>query len=622
MATDTRTLDNLNVCNHMTDEELMHIALERSFDDRRTTSNFDRRSISTSSSSNPSTPQPPVNPPRQVQNSANPPTSLSMLLLKRYKRKLRPVESLIVHEDTDSLLDLVRQRSNSLLEPNDEGWIGLHEAAHYGHLPSLSILINAYPDMVNKRTLKNETALLLVARKGHVSCADFLLKNGADPNIPNVDRETPLFIACENSHRAVVDLLLKYGAQVNRCNTQGISPLHEACRHGGMELCEMLLKAGANLETKNIYGITPFFTAAQHGRVDILRLLAKKGADINGQAADGATPLFEACKNGHVSAVEVLLALNADVNRSLMSGLLPLHVAVQNNHQQIVTTLIPLTSRVRIRNSGTSPLHIAADKDRDDILELLIQSEFDVNAKLSEGNTRMYEDRRSTALYFSVFNGNLEAAEMLLEAGANPNLDVFNPLLIAIRRAWIDMAAMLIKYGANVNAQITTQPSLFPSAILLNKSLPMLKLLLDNGCDAQRCFECPYGQYPHPAVAPLRRPIEEMQGNSDSAPLRPVQFCEAFCTQSLCRVIGPMVSMLLDYVGHVQLCSRLREVLERCSDWEEIKLKTAPPRPLMQLCRLRIRHLLGAQRLKLLHTMPLPARLIRFLCHDVTCLLT
>lgn len=190
--------------------------------------------------------------------------------------------------------------------------------------------------------------------------------------------------------------------------------------------------------------------------------------------------------------------------------------------------LIPLTSRVRIRNSGISPLHIAADKDRDDILELLIQSGFDVNAKLSEGNIRMYEDRRSTALYFSVFNGNIEATEMLLEAGANPNLDVFNPLLIAIRRAWIDMASMLIKYGADVNAQITTQPSMFPSAIFLNKSLPMLKLLLDNGCDARQCFDCPYGQHPHPAVALIHRPIEEMRGIRNLSPQRPVQVSETY----------------------------------------------------------------------------------------------
>lgn len=186
---------------------------------------------------------------------------------------------------------------------------------------------------------------------------------------------------------------------------------------------------------------------------------------------------------------------------------------------RIVSLLIPLTSRVRIRTCGISPLHIAADRNRDEILELLIESGFDVNAELSEEHSQMYEDRRSTALYFSVSNGNLEAAETLLEAGANPNLDIFNPLLIAVRLGWTDMAELLVRYGADVNAQMSTQPSSFPSAILLGmESLPILKLLLDNGCDARLCFRCEYGLQPHPAVAPSRRPIEELQVNQRSQP--------------------------------------------------------------------------------------------------------
>ncbi|KAM6991752.1 ankyrin repeat and SOCS box protein 2-like [Tautogolabrus adspersus] len=579
MATAQVNLEDFSIYSFLSDEELLHIVVERSL-------------------------------------------CLSQFLYG-FTRELSPVTSMIVNGDTDTLMDLVRRRSNSLMKPNDEGWIALHEAAYYGQQQSLCILIRAFPGSVNRRSVRNQTALLLAAGQGNVSCVDFLLNHGANPNIANVEQETPLFIACETPNRDVVHLLLRSGAQVNRCSVQGVSALQEACRHGQLELCTMLLEAGAYLQTKNIYGITSFFTAAQHGEVDIMHLLYKTGADINEPAGDGATPLFEACKNGHVSAVEMLLALKADANQSLMSGLLPLHVAVQNDHKQIVMMLIPVTSRVRIRHSGISPLHIAAEKNWDDIMEVLIQSGFDVNAKLSAQHSMMYEDRRSTALYFSVYNGNLEASEMLLEAGADPNLDVFNPLLIAVRLGWLDMAMLLLKYRADVNAQISTQPSLFPSAILLKmESLPMLKLLLDNGCDAQPCFICPYGQNKHPAVTPFRHPLEEIQLSRDLLPLRCTQFCEVVSSPSFCRVTGPIISMLLDYVGHVQLCGRLLEVLENCSGLAEIKLKAAPPRPLMQFCRLKIRCLLGVHRLRLLHTLPLPAQLIRFLCHDLTGSLT
>ncbi|KAK2855771.1 hypothetical protein Q5P01_004506 [Channa striata] len=639
-------VEDYSVYSHLSDEELLQIAVERSLTDKQFPPLADQRastsqSLSSSASHSLVTPtqsnrnsrwrnpdpsrspscvppsQLPLSETEEVSNTANPPTALSQFLYRAHKKELSLLQSLIVSGNAEALLDLVRQRSSSLTEPNDDGWIALHEAAFYGQLHFVRILIEAHPDTVNVCNLKNQTALMLAAERRNVSCIDFLLRHRADPNMANKDRDTPLFTACEHPNEAIVDLLLRFGAQVNRSCSLGGTALHEACRHGRVKLCKMLLEAGANIQTRNIYGIQPFFVSAQHGHVDIIHLMAKRGADINGQAGDGASPLYEACKNGHVSAVEALLSLKADTNRSTKSGLLPLHVAVQNNHIRIVSLLIPVTSRVRVQRSGISPLHIATEKNRDDILELLIESGFDVNAKLSEERSKMYEDRRSTALYFAVYNGNLDAAKMLLEAGADPNLDVFNPLLIAVRLGWMDMAALLLRYNADVNAQISMQPSSFPSAILLSmESLPMLKLLLDNGCDAQLCFDCLYGQKPHPDVTLSRHPIEAMQISGDAAPQRPVQFCEAVSSISFCQLTGPIISMLLDYTSHVRLCSQLLGTLEGHSDWAQIKLKAFPPHPLMHLCRLKIRSLVGAKRLKLLHTLPLPVRLIRFLQYD------
>ncbi|XP_059211868.1 ankyrin repeat and SOCS box protein 2-like [Centropristis striata] len=555
---------------------------------------------------------------RDVLNSVNPPTGRFLFLYTGLQSEFTYVQSLIIDGNEEVLKEMVRWKPSSLTKPNDEGWIALHEAAYYGQPRCISLLLT-----VNKCTLKNQTALLLAASQGHVSCVDLLLKRGGDPNIANKEKETPLFAACEQPNEAVVKLLLRAGAKVNLCSVQGVSPLHEACRHGQLDICRTLLKAGADHHAKNIYGIRPLFIAAQHGHTAVLQLLASRGADVNGQAGDGASPLLEACKNGHVEAVKTLLSLKADANLSMKSGLLPLHAAVQNNHSRIVEILIPITNRVSVQNSGISPLHIAAKTNNDDILELLIASGFDVNTKLSEDQSLMYEDRRSTALYFSVYNGNMEGAEMLLEAGADPNLDVFNPLLIAVRLCNMDMAALLLEHGADVNAQIFTRPSSFPAAILLRmESLPMLKLLLDNGCHAASCFTCPYGPQPHPPVTPSKSRIDEMKVSREAPPRPRLQFCEVVSSPTFCRVAGPIVSLLLDYVGHVALCWRLLEVLDSRSDWAPIKLKAAPPRPLMQLCRLKIRRLLGVQRLKLLHTLPLPVRLTCYLQYDVTCSLT
>lgn len=111
---------------------------------------------------------------------------------------------------------------------------------------------------------------------------------------------------------------------------------------------------------------------------------------------------------------------------------------------------------------------------------------------------------------------------------------------------------------------------------------------------------------------------------------------------SICRWAGPIIDLLLDYVGHVTLCSRLMEHLNSYSEWSAIKDKAgepmtsnesaaapvehwpdwfywlfaaAPPRPLLHLCRLRIQQLVGPEGLnKLL----LPGALIRFLKHQLS----
>lgn len=170
-----------------------------------------------------------------------------------------------------------------------------------------------------------------------------------------------------------------------------------------------------------------------------------------------------------------------------------------------MSTLIGVTSKAGVRRTGISPLHLAAEHNCDDVLELLIQAGFDVNAQLSEERCKLYEDRRSTPLYFSVINCNIEAVQMLLAAGANPNLDMFRPLMVAARQCCIKTVTLLVEHGADIDACIPTHPTTFPAVYMFSmKYLPMFKFLLDHGGHALRCFECVYGSGPHPPITTTR----------------------------------------------------------------------------------------------------------------------
>ncbi|KFZ57923.1 Ankyrin repeat and SOCS box protein 2, partial [Podiceps cristatus] len=414
--------------------------------------------------------------------------------------ELDPVVAAIKDGDEKAVCNMMKS-GKDLSEPNKDGWIPLHEAAYYGQVGCLSLLQKAYPGTIDQRTLNEETALYLATSRGNLDCLLTLLQAGAEPDISNKARETPLYKACERKNAEAARLLVQYNADTNhRCN-RGWTALHEAVSRNDLEIIDILVKGGAKIESANAYGITSLFVAAESGQLEALRYLAKCGADINTQASDNASALYEACKNGHLPIVEFLLSQGADANKANKDGLLPLHIAAKKGICEIVSMLIPVTSRTRVKRSGISPLHLAAERNNDDILEELIDAGYDVNTALSNERSCLYEDRRTTPLYFSVFNNNIYATELLLQAGANPNVDLINPLLISIRHGCLKTMKLLLDHGANINAYISSHPTTFPATIMFSmKYLSVLKYLLDLGCDAVSCFECQYGNGPHPAL--------------------------------------------------------------------------------------------------------------------------
>ncbi|XP_066533928.1 ankyrin repeat and SOCS box protein 2-like [Hoplias malabaricus] len=527
---------------------------------------------------------------------------------KEPEEYIDPVFGAIQSGRVDVLLEIIATGRN-IKERSQRGWTSLHEAASQGQEECLRVLLTVHPELINRRNLKQRTPLLLAVERDHVACVECLLDWGADPNIGNEARETPLHKACELENAEMVELLLNSGADVNKSCIQGWTALHESVCRNNVEICEILMKAKARINTPNMYGLTPIFVAAQTGNVEALNLLIQHGANVNSQASDGASALFEACKNGHERAVKLLLLNNADCNQQNKAGLLPLHTAAQHGHHEIVSMLIPVTCRTKIQLSGISPLHLAAEYDEDVVLELLIQAGFDVNSQLASERSCKYQDRRTTALYFAVSNGNTEAAAMLLKADANPNLDYFSPILVALRQGSIPMVQLLVENGADVNVQIPNMLGTFPATVAICMNyLPLLKIIMDNGCDATSCFQCTYGNKPHPSP---KSPSKNCFGINQEE--RCLQFCEMISHPTMCHWAGPIIDLLLDYVGHVKLCSKLTEQLDSNKEWAYLKERTRAPQSLKQLCRLKIRRHIAPQRT--INNLPLPERLIQYLQH-------
>jgi len=166
---------------------------------------------------------------------------------------------------------------------------------------------------------------------------------------------------------------------------------------------------------------------------------------------------------------------------------------------RIVSLLVSVTSRARLRHSCVRPLHLAAEHNRHAVAAVLLKTGADVNATLAGSHSERYADRRATALYFAIANGSTETAEVLLNAGADLSLDPVSPLLMAVRRGCVSTVSLLLQREADVHARIPSYATTFPAVVALcGNNLPLLKCLLDNGCDALSCFTCTYGCAPHP----------------------------------------------------------------------------------------------------------------------------
>nr|XP_055029162.1 ankyrin repeat and SOCS box protein 2b [Misgurnus anguillicaudatus] len=517
-------------------------------------------------------------------------------------------ESTATNRD-DEIKVICADRRVDVNECESEDWTDLHEAAHRGQTDCVQSLLKARHTCVDKRTLHEQTALLLAVHGGHLDCVRSLLESGADPDICNKYKETPLYKACEQERVSAVKLLLEFGAAVNQRCHRGWTALHVAARRDSTELCETLLKAGASVDARNADDITPLIEAARHGRTETLTCLIRNGARVNLQSCDGDTALSEACRHAHRDIVKLLLKHHADANTTSNEGLLPLHVAAQHGHSEIVSLLLPITSRAKIRQSGISPLHLAAEHDRQNIISLLIESGCDVNAKLSDERSATFPDRRATALYCAIAARNTQAAATLLNAGADPDADPLRPLLLAVRQGCLRTVASLVEHGADVNALSPDVDTDFPGVLLYTHNLNVLHYLLDNGCDAQACFKC---DKHHLEEAHASQNVSQRNVISSKPTLK---FCEWISSSYWSQAVSPVIHLLLDYVGNVQVCSRITDLLQRNPvEWMAIKEKTLSPRPLTHLCRLKIREQMGIQRLSSVNTLPLPNKMQQYLC--------
>ena len=232
------------------------------------------------------------------------------------------------------------------------------------------------------------------ASRGDVEAVRRLLASGASPDSfdPEVDPESPA--AWETPILAL-------------CKVRRFTAGCAAC-------LELLRDAGADLEATDGYGLTPLHYAARRGDTKIVSLLVDAGVDVDAKTPDEETALYLAVRHRATGCVEVLLAAGASLNLREGHGLTP-------------------------------SLHYAARRGNTKIVSLLVEAGVDVDAKTPD---------EETALYLAVYHRATSCVEVLLAAGASPNLREgirLTPFELALRR-YRRMWPLFLRAGAELPA--------------------------------------------------------------------------------------------------------------------------------------------------------------------------
>jgi uncharacterized protein len=121
----------------------------------------------------------------------------------------------------------------------------------------------------------------------------FLSSNKQSLNTHSRDGFTPLGFAAFFNRPSIANYLLKEGAEPNvaAINDFKVAPLHSSVAAKSLEITAMLLEHGANPNAKQQSDYTPLHGAAHNNSLDIVKTLLQAGADKNVKTKDGKTAL-------------------------------------------------------------------------------------------------------------------------------------------------------------------------------------------------------------------------------------------------------------------------------------------------------------------------------------------
>ncbi|HUN26031.1 MAG TPA: ankyrin repeat domain-containing protein [Steroidobacteraceae bacterium] len=329
-------------------------------------------------------------------------------------------------------------------------------------------------------------------RRGGIAVLGALLAAGAGLGVAFADdAPSPLIEAAQAGNERAALALVARGANVNARSPDGTTALMWAAENDEVDLTRALLKKGADVAAVNLYGTSAMQQAAIAAYTPILKLLLQAGADVDSPNSEGQTALMLVARTGNLEAAKLLLSHGAAVNAvESWGGQTALMWAAAQAQPQMLRLLIEHHAKLDLRSAVRNwPRRVTAEgrpliMDMGGLTALAFAARQDCIACVRElvkagADLNLGDPDDTTPLVIALMNLHFDLANVLIEAGADVNKwDFFGdtPLYVAIDMNTLptggrpdlpstdiltgyDIAKLLLKKGANPNAQLKLRPT-------------------------------------------------------------------------------------------------------------------------------------------------------------------
>jgi ankyrin repeat protein len=323
-----------------------------------------------------------------------------------------------------------------------DGMTALHWAARHGDVDLIKMLLAAGANVKATTRLANYTPLLMAAELGSAGAIDALIAAGADPKGTTESGVSPLMLASAAGHADAVRTLISRGADVDAAEPKrGTTALMFAAANRRTDAIRALLAAGAKVEAAS--KVVSLKATAPTAEEEAFLAAQAGGGRRGATPAATATPAPAAPSAATPSAATPSAATTPTFTAAAparQNGITPPNFAVVGQ-----PAAPPAETSGRQGGGGTGRGGGRGGATAG-IAGLTRQFTY---AELASAQGGL------TPLLFSVRQGHLEAAALLLDAGAGVNVpsgsDKTTPLLMAVINGHFDLAGYLLDRGANPN---------------------------------------------------------------------------------------------------------------------------------------------------------------------------